>query len=182
MGIVSLTADDGSRLTRAFVNITSFGIGGQVDRIVNHSPKWMGGRVAFLMGSLRGLASYRNAPVNLTIDGAPWYEGRVFNVAVANGRYFGGGMQVAPHADPADGLFDVVVLGDFSLGESLGLTRKIYSGTHLSVDKVLSTRAKTVLAEPARSRPPVLVDLDGEAPGRLPLTAEIFPGALTIRA
>jgi YegS/Rv2252/BmrU family lipid kinase len=182
LGVVSLTADDGSRITRAFLNIASFGVAGQIDRIVNDSPKWMGGRAAFFLGTLRGLASYRNASVRLSIDDAPWYEGRVVNVAIANGRYFGGGMQVAPHADPADGLFDVVVLGDFSLGESLGLTRKIYSGKHLSVDKVLSTRAKRVVAEPGRPGPPVLVDMDGEAPGRLPLSAEIFPGALRIVA
>ncbi len=180
LGILEATGHDGKRVVRAFVNITSFGLGGLTDRIVNSSPKWMGGRAAFFIGAVRALAVYRNAPVVVRVDGKLCIEGPIMNVAIANGRFFGGGMKIAPNADPSDGLFDVVALGDLTRSESLALTRKIYLGTHLGTEKVSSTRGALVEAEPMRSRDEVLIDMDGETPGRLPLTARIAPAALRI--
>jgi diacylglycerol kinase family enzyme len=140
----------------------------------------MGGRAAFFIGSLRAMATYENAPVAVTLDGEKWFEGRVVNVAVANGQYFGGGMRIAPEADPSDGRFDVVAIGDLTLGESLGLSKRLYSGKHLGMPKVRHERASRVEARPLGTRP-VLIDLDGEAPGRLPLRARIAAGALRLR-
>jgi diacylglycerol kinase (ATP) len=180
LGILEATAPDGAPIVRAFVNITSFGLGGLTDKIVNSSPKWMGGRAAFLIGAVRALAVYRNAPVVVRVDGTVHVEGPIVNVAVANGRYFGGGMKIAPNADPCDGLFDVVALGDLTRGESLGLTHKIYLGSHIGANKVSVTRGARVEAEPLRSRDHVLIDMDGETPGRLPLVARVAPAALRI--
>lgn len=182
LGILELTSDSGARVVRAFVNITSFGLGGLTDRIVNTSPKWMGGRAAFFVGTLRALVAYRNAPVIVRVDGEARIEGPIVNVAIANGRYFGGGMKIAPDADPADGLFDVVALGDLRVAESMALTHKIYLGSHVSAPKVSVCRGARVEAEPLRSSEPVLIDMDGETPGRLPLTARVAPAALRIRA
>ena len=181
LGILELTGDDGSPVVTTFANIASFGISGRIDRLVNDSPKWMGGRLSFFVGTLRAMSTYRNAPVVVRVDGEPWYEGRVRVVAIANGRYFGGGMHIAPRADPSDGLFDVVVLGDMQFAESLRLTPDIYKGTHLSEPRVLSTRGSVVEGEASGSTP-VYVDADGETPGRLPLKARIAKGALRIRA
>jgi diacylglycerol kinase (ATP) len=181
LGVLRLTADDGRPVVRAFANIASFGISGLLDRIVNTGPKWMGGKAAFVLGTVRAMAAYRNAPVVVEVDGEPWHDGRVVNVALANGRYFGSGMHVAPSADPADGLLDVVCLGDFSPAESLVWTPSLYRGTHLRSPKVRATRGRRVAARGARAEDTVLVDLDGETPGRLPLEGWILPGALRIR-
>jgi YegS/Rv2252/BmrU family lipid kinase len=180
LGIVDLTGDDGRPVRTAFVNIASFGISGRVDRLVNQSPKWMGGRLAFAIGSLRAMATYRNAPVVVRVDGAPWHEGRVVLVAIANGRFFGGGMQIAPRADPSDGLFDVVVMGDMPFAESLRMQPALYKGTHLGEARVSSTRGSVVEAD-ARGSEPVYIDSDGETPGRLPLRARIVKGALRLQ-
>lgn len=182
LGIVRLTAHEGRPETRAFINIASFGIAGHIDRIVNRSPKWMGGRAAFVLGTIRAMAVYENAPVVVRVDGTDWVETRVVNVAVANGQYFGGGMHVAPQASVSDGLFDVVVLGDFSIAGSMQLSTQIYRGRHLHTRGVKMTRGARVEARPARPGDEVLIDLDGEAPGRLPLAAHIAPAALRIRA
>jgi YegS/Rv2252/BmrU family lipid kinase len=181
LGIVELTGDRGEPVRRAFVNIASFGVSGRIDRLVNESPKWIGGRAAFALGSLRAMSTYRNAPVTIRVDGTPWYEGRVVVGAIANGRFFGGGMQVAPEADPTDGRFDVVVLGDLTFAESLRVGPKLYAGKHLGSPRVLSTRGTIVEAAPLDDRP-VYVDADGETPGRLPLRATIAPGALRFLA
>lgn len=89
---------------------------------------------------------------------------------------------VAPDADPSDGLFDVVVLGDLSRPEALALSGKIYGGKHVGGPKILVSRGSVVTAEPLRNRGEVLIDMDGETPGRIPLTARVAPGALRIRA
>ena len=34
--------------------------------------------------------------------------GPMYDVVVANGRYFGGGLEICPEAEPDDGLFDVL--------------------------------------------------------------------------
>lgn len=181
LGILEAVSDRGERVVRAFINITSFGIGGLTDRIVNASPKWMGGRAAFFLGTLRALVVYDNAPVVVHVDGQASIEGPIVNVAIANGRYFGGGMKIAPDADPSDGLFDVVALGDLTRAESIALSRRIYQGSHSSSPKVTVCRGARVEAEPLRKGQEVLIDMDGETPGRLPLTARIAAGALRIR-
>ena len=180
LGVLALTADDGSPAIRAFMNIASFGVGGLADRIVNRSPKWIGGRTAFFVGTVRAMLQYRNQPVRVSVDGEPFVEDRIINVAVANGRYFGGGMKIAPDAELDDGLFDVVSLGDMSFGASASVGRKIYRGAHLDSPKVSFARGKVVHAE-SLCDDPVLIDLDGEKPGKLPLTATIAPAAIQIR-
>jgi YegS/Rv2252/BmrU family lipid kinase len=182
LGLLSVTSHDGKLVRRAFINITSFGIGGLTDRIVNSSPKWIGGKAAFFLGTLRAMLVYRNAPVRVRVDGKVCLEAPIFNVALANGRYFGGGMLIAPEADPADGLLDVVALHDMTRLQSTLLAQHIYKGTHLGQPGVTVARGKRIEAEPLAAGTEVLVDMDGETPGRLPLSAELAPGALRLRA
>jgi diacylglycerol kinase (ATP) len=181
LGVVEVTGDKGEPVRRAFVNIASFGVSGKIDRLVNETPKWMGGRAAFALGSLRAMSTYRNAPVSIRVDGSEWYEGRMVVTAIANGRYFGGGMQIAPNANPRDGLFDVVVLGDMNFAEALRIGPALYTGKHLGAAHVRETRGTTVEALPLGSSV-VYVDTDGETPGRLPLKAWLIKDALSVRA
>lgn len=181
LGVLAVTDHQGQTVRRAFINITSFGIGGLTDRIVNSSPKWMGGKAAFFMGTLRAMLVYENAPVRVTVDGKVCLEAPILNVALANGRYFGGGMMIAPEADPSDGLLDVVALHDLSRVQGVALAQHIYKGSHLRQPGVTVARGKVVEAEPLVKSSEVLVDMDGETPGRLPLRAELSPGALRLR-
>lgn len=181
LGLLRCTAFDGAPLTRAFINITSFGLGGLTDRIVNAGPKWMGGRAAFYLGAARALLVYRNAHVEIEADGVRVHEGPILNVAIANGRFFGGGMMVAPEADATDGWFDVITIGDLSRAEGLALSSKIYRGTHLTHPKIHDTRARVVTARAFNAEHEVLIDMDGETPGRLPLTAEVAHAAVRMR-
>jgi YegS/Rv2252/BmrU family lipid kinase len=181
LGVVDLTGDDGRPVRRAFVNIASFGVSGKIDRLVNRTPKWMGGRLAFAIGSARAMSTYRNAKVRVKVDGKDWFEGRIVVVAVAIGRYFGGGMHIAPESVLGDGLFDVVAVGDMSFLESLVVSPSLYQGKHLGAKRVTSTRGALVEAFPLGDEP-VYIDTDGEAPGRLPLSVRVLPGALSVRA
>lgn len=177
VGTATFRDGAGRETHRHFINITSFGIGGLVDALVNRSSKALGGRLSFLLATARALASYRNRHIRLRVDDTFDERLTINNVAVANGQYFGGGMWVAPKASPDDGLFDVVILGDLSRGEVIRGSRRIYRGTHLEMPKVRWLRGRRVVAE---SDEEVLIDMDGEQPGRLPITCELLPGALRL--
>lgn len=182
LGVLRFEPHAGQAPVRAFVNVASFGIGGQVDAIVNSTPKWMGGKASFFLATLRAMVRYKNASVRVKVNGEEWYEGPAFNVALANGRFFGGGMMIAPHADPSDGRFEVVCIGDLTKLEAAGLSSKIYKGEHLSAAGVKATTGTRIEAEPMHAWATVLLDVDGEQPGRLPMTATIAQRALTFRA
>ena len=182
LGLLEMSAHSGESIRRAFLNITSFGLGGLTDRLVNSGPKWIGGRAAFFVGTLRALATYRNAPVRLKVDGVVCLEAPIVNVAVANGQYFGGGMKVAPDADPSDGLFDVIAMHDLGAAQSAALAPHLYKGTHVTQRGVRVMRGELIEAESLVPRAEVLIDMDGETPGRLPLVARVAKGVLRIRA
>lgn len=182
VGTLAFTATDGSPATRMFANIASFGVSGVVDRLVNESGKKLGGKLSFMFASVRATWSYKNQRVQLTLDGNERIDLSINTVAVSNGKYFGGGMMVAPDAELDDATFDVVAIGDVGMGEVLKLSRKIYKGEHLSMDKVSVRRAKVVDAEPIEPGAIVELDVDGENPGRLPARFEIVPAALWVAA
>ncbi|HEY2513622.1 MAG TPA: diacylglycerol kinase family protein, partial [Polyangiaceae bacterium] len=159
LGVLRMVGNAGEEKVYAFVNIASFGIGGLADSIVNESPKWMGTKPAFILGILRAMAAYKNASVRVKVDGKPWYEGPAFNIAVANGRFFGGGMMMAPHADPSDGRLEVVALGDLSRAEVVALSTKIYQGAHLGARGIKVTSGTRVEAEALHPWANVLMDV-----------------------
>jgi YegS/Rv2252/BmrU family lipid kinase len=181
VGRLSLVDGAGRPGSRYFINIASFGVGGLVDSIVNSSSKALGGKASFFLATARAAIKYKNRLVRLTFDGGAPLERRIYNVAVANGRFFGGGMQVAPMAALDDGIFDVVSLGDFGVTEAALRVRHIYKGTHIGMPKVEHWKARHVQAEPVDPNDKVLLDVDGEQPGSLPSTFELLPGAIKLK-
>jgi YegS/Rv2252/BmrU family lipid kinase len=170
------------RASRYFVNIASFGVSGVVDEIANNSSKLLGGKMTFFLASARAGFRYKNKKVRLVFDSdeRDALETRINCVAVANGRYFGGGMFVAPNADLHDGEFDVVTIGDLTTFEYMTSGLRIYKGTHLALPKVSVRRAARVEALPVDPDDDVLLDIDGENPGALPATFTLLPRALPV--
>jgi YegS/Rv2252/BmrU family lipid kinase len=181
VGRLELTTPGGARAVRMFANIASFGVSGVVDRLVNESGKKLG-RLSFAIATARATWSYKNQRVQLVFDGADRVEATINTVAVANGRYFGGAMMVAPDAELDDGQFDVIAMGDFGFGDLLKSGRRLYKGTHLTMDKVTARRARVVEAEPIDPGAVIELDVDGENPGRLPARFELMPSALWLVA
>ncbi len=188
VGRVDFIDHQGARAVRHFINVASFGIAGLVDKYVNASkkslsPRWrgLGGTLAFAVATLRAGLAYSNSPVRVRVDEGPWRSGPIYNVSIANGRYFGGGMKVAPQARLDDGAFEVVRFGDMGLRDLLVDGLDLYSGKHVDLAEVSTARACTVEAESLGPRE-VLLDVDGEQPGRLPARFSILPGALMLRA
>jgi YegS/Rv2252/BmrU family lipid kinase len=178
VGLLRYTKPDGSEGERYFANICSFGASGVVDQEVNRSSKALGGKLSFMLGSVRALLKYSDRRVRLTCDGGAPEEVLVTTLAVANGRYFGGGMCVAPNADPSDGWFDITIWTGYGLTDFALKSKAIYDGSHVKMPGTRTLRAKRV---EAKSDQEVLLDVDGEQPGRLPCSMTILPGAIRIR-
>ncbi len=167
---------------RHFINIASFGMGGMVDAVVRDLPlkSLLGGRLAYLYAILHTLVRYRNATIELHIDGTDYGRYTIRNIAIANGRYFGGGLPIAPHASLQDGLLTIIIIKDMSRIDFIRHARRFYAGRHLELDAVSAFQGRHIEARPT-SAPPVLLDVDGEPLGRLPATFEVLPQALTIQ-
>lgn len=178
VGRVSFIGPDGRAGQRYFVNVASFGVSGQVDREVNRASKGLGGKATFFLASVKAMWRFRDQRVRLRADGGAWTEERITTVAVANGQYFGGGMRVAPTADTRDGQFDVTVWSGYTLLDFALKSRRIYDGTHVTLPGTRTFRARLLEAE---SDEEVLLDVDGEQPGRLPVRMELLAGALRLR-
>jgi diacylglycerol kinase (ATP) len=168
--------------TRYFANVAGFGLSGAVDVAVNGSGlgRLLGGRLAFAWSSLRTMLTWQNQVVRLRIDDSFDEVLAVALVAVANCRYFGGGMQIAPNARFDDGLFDIVIVEDASTLQLMHNMARVYSGSHLRTAQVRVVRGRSLRAEPvdAPGAQPLLLDIDGESPGRLPAHFDILPRAL----
>ncbi len=177
VGRLDFTTMAGAPATRMFANIASFGVSGVVDRLVNESGKKLG-KLSFMLATARATWSYKNQRVQLVLDGKDRVEATINTVAIANGRFFGGGMMVAPNAEPDDGQFDVIAIGDLGFGELITSGRRLFKGTHLTMDKVTARRARMVEADGIDPGAVIELDVDGENPGKLPARFEILPAAL----
>jgi len=165
---------DGSRL---FVNVGSVGMSGAVARRANSSSKALGGRITFLYALTREFAVWKNTEVTVRLD-AEERRGRMHDVIVANGRWHGGGMKLAPDASFDDGLFDVVLIGDVNKLDFLTTAPKLYSGGHIRHPKVDVLRSASVAVEASARLP---IEVDGEPVGTTPARFEVVPAGLRVR-
>lgn len=182
-GRVSYVDDHGALASRHFINIASLGVSGAVARAVNADERR--GRVSskalFYWHTVAEFLRYRFQDVRITIDDAEPFDAPVAMVAAANGKFFGGGMMVAPDAVLDDGQFDIVVL---RAAGKLGLIRDIrllYGGRHRNHPAITIVRGRKVTVEPLAAATRLPLEADGESPGHMPATFEILPGALTLR-
>ena len=177
LGRIRFKPSNGQSFHRYFHNITSFGLAGEVVKRVNRNSKIFGGFISFIWSTLITILVYKKKKIRLKVDDHFDEVINTWNIVVANGRYCGGGMCVAPEAKMDDGQFNITVIGDLSLIEVFRNLPKLYTGNILKAIKVFPLVGKKV---EAHSNQHVLLDVDGEQPGRLPVTIDILPNALSI--
>src|SRR5262245_23114595 len=132
LGRVDFTDHTGHSASRWFINIASFGLSGTVNDAMSRArvTRLLGGSAAFFFHSFREMRRFEGRRVLLSLDDAEQIETFISMVAVANCRSFAGGMLIAPHADPADGQLEIILLQQ---EPRVGLMqmRLVYSGAHL---------------------------------------------------
>lgn len=156
--------EDGIKQNRWLLNIADVGLGSETCLRVNRNSKYLGGFASFLTGALSSIIHYRNQPLSVEIDGQEVFNGPSALVAVANGRFFGGGMMIAPGARTDDGLLDVVVLKEFTRLELLCNMPRVYRGRHVTHPKVMLHQGQNVTI---RSPNELALEMEGEVPGKV---------------
>jgi YegS/Rv2252/BmrU family lipid kinase len=167
-----VTTSDGARF---FANIAEAGLGAEVVARAAGMPRRLGASV-YLFAFLATLPRFVRPRALVDMDGQT-YDGPLTNLVVANGKVFGGGMRVAPGADPCDGALDVQVHWGSKPDYVRGIP-KVYRGTHLPHPKIMERRAARVTV---RCDPDVRVEADGEVLGTTPATFEVLPAAIRLK-
>jgi diacylglycerol kinase (ATP) len=137
--------------------------------------RWPRGPRRYDVAILAELARLRPREVTLVLDGERCTV-PVTLVAVGNTCWYGAGMRICPDADPADGLFDVTVVGPMSRRELVRTRPRLTDGTHVEHPAVTVHRAARV----ELSADGVNTYADGEPVAPLPAVAACVPGALTV--
>lgn len=177
LGKCSYVGLDGEQDSRFFINIAGFGQEGAVVDKVNRTTKAFGGQISFLWAILTTLLTYENKLTKYRIDDGAEEEKVLSTFAVANGRFYAGGIKAAPNAQLDDGLFDIVSIGDMGFLEAVSSLGKFRNGTYLQIPKVSSWRGRTVVASSEETQ---LVEMEGEVVGRLPARFEMLPKAMKL--
>jgi len=177
LGRASYRAWDGSDATAWFANVASAGMSGAIAKRANETTKALGGKASYLWATFAVFSGWEATEIEVAVDGER-RAGPMFDVVIANGRFFGGGLEICPEAEPDDGLFDVLTIGDVTKRDLVQTMPKMYRGTHLPHPKAELLRGSSVTVT---SETPLPIELDGEQPGTTPVTFEVAAGALRLR-
>lgn len=161
-----------------FFNVAGFGFDVDVlDYTEIYKKKYRNGSLAYLHGLLRAITGRKNRWATIT-----WPQGQmeknVLLIAAGNGSHFGGGMMVAPGADPFDGLLDICVVHDVNLFAILTMLPKFITGKHIHVKKYVTYFRTTKLA--VTCDPASRIEVDGDVMPGTPVTFEILPQSLWV--
>jgi diacylglycerol kinase (ATP) len=188
---VTFVNDSGERETRFFVNVASFGMSTEVltrtasgesrKWIPAFAPRKLGSKLSYAAATLQTTLAAAPIEVHIQLDEQDERRMRVAEFCVANARYYGGAMKIAPDAKLDDGLLDVISIGDASAFRILSNAPRLYFGAHLRMDEVNHALAKQIVARPLKKDEIVRIELDGEVVGRLPATFQVMPSALRVR-
>jgi diacylglycerol kinase (ATP) len=176
LGRASYRTWSGQEAQSYFANVASAGMSGAIAKRTNESSKVLGGKVSYLWATLAVFSRWQAGEVRVSVDGED-REGRMHNVVVANGRYWGGGIMICPEAEADDGRFDVLLIGDLTKRDLVLTMHKTYGGRHLPHPKAELLRGATVSVDAPEALP---IELDGEQPGTTPVRFDVVPRALRL--
>ncbi len=176
-GAVAYRTWAGDEARAHFANVASAGISGAIAQRANESSKALGGKVSYYWATLAVFFGWQISEMQVTV-GDESRSGRMIDAMICNGRYLGGGMMMCPDAEPDDGSFDVLLIGDVTKRDLAFVLPKTYKGKHLPHPRLELLRGSTVTVDAAD---PLPIELDGEQPGTTPARFEIVPRALRLR-
>jgi YegS/Rv2252/BmrU family lipid kinase len=167
---------EGQAATRYFVNLVSFGMGGDVASRARNALGALGGRAAFFWATLTSFIKYGGRKVKIHLDGTD-HSYFITNIAIGNGRFHGGGMHPCPKALMNDGVLEVTVIDHLSAWELIRDIHYLYSDDVYRHPKVHHLRATTVSAQ---AEEVTKIEIDGEPLGTLPLEVSLLPDRLKV--
>ncbi|PKH41468.1 lipid kinase, YegS/Rv2252/BmrU family [Nocardioides alpinus] len=163
---------------RAYLNVASLGLSVAVTRRLTPGLKRRLGRFAYPAATLAAYRGHRPFAARLELEDGTVLELRdLMQVAVGNGRHYGGGLTVSPNASIDDHLLDVYAAEHGRLRDHLSVARLLRSGhlvEHERVHHVTARRLQLVTDEPLE------INLDGEVAATTPATFEVDRNALHV--
>jgi len=162
---------------RYFVNVSAGGFSGMVGEKMTPKIKRTWGPLAYIRGAAAALPKLHAYHTQILLDDDEQLSADLYNVVIANGRFVGGGLPIAPDADPSDGFLEVVLIPKLCAPEIAVLAAEIVLGKHLSSKATVFRRAKKISV---RSRPGMCFNVDGEFVGNAPAVFQILPRALNL--
>jgi YegS/Rv2252/BmrU family lipid kinase len=180
IGMAKFKNHSGQDEERFFLNVADFGIGGEVVRKVNQN-RMKKKASSYLRCLLSTFVAYTNKRIRVRIDDQDFPAEKYLVGAISNGKIFGKGMKIAPEAKLDDDLFDVVLVKAMKALEFFRNVWRIYSGSHLSHPKISLLRGHRVEALAENGQEEVLIEIDGEQVGVLPVIFEVIPQGLLVK-
>ncbi|HTH51676.1 MAG TPA: hypothetical protein VL501_07070, partial [Pyrinomonadaceae bacterium] len=170
------------------VNVSSAGLAAEVIKRVKSAKffDWLPveslrGRANFAASTLQEIVNLEGTTLRVKFDDGDEHQLRTIAFCVANARYFGGGMMIAPEAKLNDGVLDVVNIGDLTTLRIIQKAPALYRGTIASLDEVKMTTARRIEISASDPNEEILIETDGELPGKLPAVYDVVPNALRVR-
>lgn len=161
--------------THYFVNVSAGGFSGPVDENLTPEIKRTWGPLSYLRSAAAALPQLQAYKTHVRIDDSEELSLELYNVVICNGRFVGGGLPIAPQADPSDGFLDVILVPKGSVAETALVAAQIVLGRHLSNSRVVFRRGCKISV---RSRPGMPFNVDGELVGQARPMFELIPAAL----
>jgi diacylglycerol kinase (ATP) len=172
-----LDGPDGEATSRRYINNAGVGFSTVITQRTARFPPRLGAYLYTVSGMVT-MIDWRDRLATLTWDDGSREERRIESVEVALGQYEGGGMWVAPEADPSDGLFDIAVFEAMSRAELISFTWRIRTGDHLRSPRAWIRKGTSLRIEVADGGGPLCLQADGELLGKDPVEFRLLPAAL----
>ncbi|MGF1471272.1 MAG: lipid kinase [Rubrobacteraceae bacterium] len=163
-----------------YVNVASAGLGVGVTQALSAGLKKHAGVLAYSVAALKAFLAHEPFSVRLTFpdgDHEPVEHDRLLQVAVGNGRFYGGGMVVAPDSGMDDRTLDLYTIRLGRHRDLVGVVRYLKSGDFISNGSVQHYRTRRVVLE---TEPGLPINVDGEIVAHTPLEFSVAPNALKV--
>ncbi len=155
-----------------FINVCSFGIDGPIIKDMEKYKKILPGQASYLFSTLKAGISFKANTVKVIADNQV-FDGKMLLIAVGNGKYFGGGMNICPDADLSDGLLEVCLVRNVSKLKFIKEISKIYSGRLNELKEVIYLKAQNISIHVESTD--YLINADGNLMGNTPAALSLCP-------
>lgn len=150
-----------------FLNGFSCGVGAVAAQKVEKFKSFLGSKGAYFASACLALLFHRPYKLFIKTLGKKLFSKKLHSLSIANGRFFGGGMKIAPEAKMSDGKFNVVVFENMSKLSLLFNLPRVYWGGHLRLRSICHFVAESIELRELVEKG-INCELDGEVLFSLP--------------
>lgn len=161
------------------LNIASVGLDADIvfNAIAFKKMKFVKGDMAYILSICKTIFGKKGIEIKVKLDDKELSDRKVLFLAIANGKFYGGGVPITPNAEINDGLADVCLVENLNLLKIFKLLPKLAKAKHTEAKEVKIYRAKKIEIE---SETLFRVNIDGEIVEGDKLKMEVIPRAIKL--